>query len=326
MTTSGRPSCSTNVRPNFEASCRSIAELFIVVEHAGTPGKIARITHINEQGFEPDGIALDPDSFVTSVSLKRESQTRSYTYFQLETGYQSGPIAAIEEQVFKLGRVQLPIPGPLVAFVVASDMLYMAVANDLLIHINLKDTEKIIQIPLKLSVYKLFLDPSGRHLIITSQTGDNYYLYSKWKEFVPKPLKSFKMIIESVAWNSTFLLSPAGESSTSTREILLGGRNGVITEALLESKEEIFKNHDRYVNNLFTLPQRQPITGLNFQWFPAPDNKRGLVIASTTTRIYQFIGSPPDRRYEEGVRMFTSLFAPYKEAEPSMFISKYLPD
>ena len=28
----------------------------------------------------------------------------------------------------------------------------------------------------------MFLDPTGRHLIITTQSGDNYYLYAKWKK------------------------------------------------------------------------------------------------------------------------------------------------
>jgi hypothetical protein len=28
----------------------------------------------------------------------------------------------------------------------------------------------------------MFFDPTGRHLIITTETGDNYYLFSKWKK------------------------------------------------------------------------------------------------------------------------------------------------
>lgn len=31
-------------------------------------------------------------------------------------------------------------------------------------------------------IYKMFFDPTGRHLIITTETGDNYYLFAKWKK------------------------------------------------------------------------------------------------------------------------------------------------
>jgi vacuolar protein sorting-associated protein 18 len=195
----------------------------------------------------------------------------------------------------------------------------MASSNDVLIHINLKNPEKIVRIPLKSPVYKLFLDPSGRHLIIATTQGDNMYLYSKWKDFLPRPIKSFKMVIESVAWNTPFLLSIAGEVATGTRELLIGGRNGIIYEGLLESKEEIFKTHDKNVNSVFTLPERHPITGLCFQWFggPGTEGRRGLVVVTTATRIYQFVGVLPDRRAEEGIRMFSGLFATYKGTELS---------
>jgi len=42
-----------------------------------------------------------------------------------------------------------------------------------------------IEIPRKISegkIYKMFFDPTGRHLIITTETGDNYYLFAKWKK------------------------------------------------------------------------------------------------------------------------------------------------
>ena len=238
---------------------------------------------------------------------------------KLETGYFSAnaPYGVDNDPLFVLGRVQVDIPGSLVAFTVASDMLYMATSTDVLVHINLKNPEKVIKITLKAPVYKLYLDPSGRHLIIATSQGDNLYLYSKWKEFLPRPIKSFKMTIESVAWNRSFLLSAAGDISTGTRELLVGGRNGIIYEAVLDSKEDFFKGHDRSVNAVFNLPERQPITGLFFQWFPSPDFKRGLVVATTAARIYQFVGAAPEKRNEDGFRMFTPLFSTYKGAELS---------
>lgn len=30
-------------------------------------------------------------------------------------------------------------------------------------------------------VTKLFLDPTGRHIVVTTDAGDNYYLFHKWR-------------------------------------------------------------------------------------------------------------------------------------------------
>lgn len=30
-------------------------------------------------------------------------------------------------------------------------------------------------------VAQLFLDPTGRHIIVTTDSGDNYYLFQKWR-------------------------------------------------------------------------------------------------------------------------------------------------
>ena len=91
-------------------------------------------------------------------------------------------------------------------------------------------------------------------------------------------------------------------------------------EVVLDSKEDFFKGHDRSVNAIFTLPERQPIAGLVFQWFGGERGNvggRGLVVATTATRIYQFVGAAPDKK-EDG-RVFSGLFAGYKGAELSEF-------
>jgi hypothetical protein len=122
------------------------------------------------------------------------------------------------------------------------------------------------------------------------------------------------MVIESVAWNKAALLSSS--HSTSTREILIGARNGTIYEAILDAEEDFFKSQERYLNAVYTLRERQPITGLNFDFFPSIDPKRVLIVAITTTRIYQFSGTL-SRRPEEGGRVFGMIFATYREAAPS---------
>lgn len=166
-----------------------------------------------------------------------------------------------------------------------------------------------------MSIHKIFLDPSGRHLLITSQQGENWYLSRGWKK--PKLLKSFKMVVESVAWNKPALLSSA--HSTSSREILIGSSNGAIYEALLDASEDLFKSHDRYCQVVYLIPEKPRITGIKFDFFPYPDPKKALVVATTFSRIYQFVGAP-DRRPEESKdsgRVFTNIFAAYRDTAPS---------
>jgi len=186
-------------------------------------------------------------------------------------------------------------------------MLAMGLASNTLILIELAHSTQVIRIPLPpkpqdFTLYKLFMDPSGKHIIITSTQGENWYLYRSWKK--PRQLKSFKMVIESVAWNKAALLSTT--RPTSTREILVGARNGDIYEAMLDAEEDFFRSQERYVQRLFTVPEKQPVTGLRYDFFQSSEGPKALVIASTPTRFYQFTGSP-DRKSEEG-RIFTNFF------------------
>lgn len=125
------------------------------------------------------------------------------------------------------------------------------------------------------------------------------------------------MVIESIAWNRPFVLS--APHLTSTRELLIGARNGTIYEAALDAEEDFFKPHDRYLNAVFTLPERHPITGISFDFFPPTDPRKALVVVTTPSRIYQFVGVP-DRRPDEAGKVFSGLFASYRDTAPSELI------
>ena len=220
--------------------------------------------------------------------------------------------------IFELGRVQYTFPAALIAFAVCSDMLAMGLSTNAIVLIELSRSDQIIKIqlppkPTDFTIYKLFMDPSGRHIVVTSTQGQNWYLYRTWKK--PRQLKGFKMVIESIAWNKAALLSTS--NSTSTREILIGAKNGIIYEAVLDAEEDFFKSQERYLQAVFTLPERHPITGLRFDLFPSSEQKKALIVVTTPTRIYQFIGTP-DRKSEEGGKVFSSLFATYRDNVPSM--------
>jgi vacuolar protein sorting-associated protein 18 len=225
--------------------------------------------------------------------------------------------------IFELDRVQYTLPAPLVSLVVASDVLAMGLSSNVIVLIELSHADQVIKVPIsrkpsEFTIYKLFVDPSGRHLVITSLEGENWYLFRNWKK--PKQLKTFKMVIESIAWNKAALLSAS--HLTSTREILIGARNGTIYEAVLDAEEDFFKSQERYLNAVFTLPERQPITGINFDFFPSIDPKRTLIVAITTSRIYQFTGTLP-RRPDEGGKVFGTIFATYRETAPSASVCSH---
>ncbi|KAF7985304.1 hypothetical protein HWV62_6475 [Athelia sp. TMB] len=241
-----------------------------------------------------------------------------------ELQYPGGPEAA-NTPIFDLGRVQFEPPASITSLVVSSDILVMGLANNFILFIELAHAEQVIRIPIPrkstdFSIYKIFLDPSGRHLIATSQQGENWYLYRGWKK--PKQLKTFKMVIESIAWNKPALLSAT--HGTSTREILIGARNGTIYEAVLDAEEDFFKSQERYCQAVFSLPEKQPITGIKFDFFSPPnpqDPKKALILVTTTSRIYQFVGTPDRRADEEGrdkTRVFAGLFASYKDTAPKI--------
>ncbi|THH09346.1 hypothetical protein EW146_g8708 [Bondarzewia mesenterica] len=274
------------------------------VQHAASPagGLVhgSQLPHLRYEGFEPYG----------------QDDNRVADELNVEESHYADP--SMLDPVFYLGRVQYALPAPLVALVVSSDMLVMGLSSNVIVLIELahEENDVKIQIPRKpadMTISKLFLDPSGRHLIIASEQGENWYLFKGWKK--PKPLKTFKMVIESVAWNRSALLSSS--HLTSTREILIGARNGTIYEALVDAEEDFFKAHERYLLPVFTLPERHPVMGIKFDFFPPIDPKKVLVVVTTQSRIYQFVG-PPDRRPEDGGRVFSGLFARYRDTAPNI--------
>lgn len=193
----------------------------------------------------------------------------------------------------------------------------MGCSNNLVVMIELSRPEQVIKLPIlrkpnEMTLHKMFLDPSGRHLIITSTQGENWYLFRGWKKF--KQLKSFKMVIESIAWNKAGLLSMS--NSTSSREFLIGSSNGTIYEALLDAEEDFFKSQERYVSPVFTLPERLPITGIHFQLLPPQEPRQAAVLITTHSRIYQLIGNT-EKRGEDNSRLFTPVFTKYRDLAPS---------
>ncbi|KAF9015512.1 Pep3/Vps18/deep orange family-domain-containing protein [Cyathus striatus] len=254
------------------------------VEHA--PVALPQISY---EGFEPSPYGL--------ADARAESQDE-----YMDTASEAG----VDAPIFDLARVQYAFPASLTSMAVSSDTLAMGFSSNILVLIELSHADNVIKIPVgkpnEMSIYKIFMDPSGRHIIITSTQGENWYLYRT-------------MVIESIAWNKAALLSSS--HSTSTREILIGARNGTIYEAVLDAADEFFKSQERYLQSVFSLPERHPITGIKFDYYLPTDPKKALVLVTTATRIYQFVGIV-DKKSEDVGRVFSALFAGYKDVAPKI--------
>ena len=273
------------------------------------------------EGFEPT--VYDEEAIADGLGTAVSPSSIDYLRLALTAAQDQVDSTVLAAPLFELGRVQYTLPAPLLALAVSSDLLTMGLANNVIVQIELSRSEQVVKIqiprkPTEFSIHKLFLDPSGRHLVITSLQGENWYLYRGWKK--PRQLKTWKMVVESIAWNKAALLSSS--HSLSTREMLVGTKNGAVFEAVLDAEEDFFKSQERYLQAVYSLPERQPVTGLKFDFFPPSDPRKAHIIITTPTRIYQFVGMP-DRRGDDGGRIFLGLFASYKDSAPSQSFPVY---
>lgn len=144
----------------------------------------------------------------------------------------------------------------------------------------------------------MFLDPSASHLIITTTSGENYYLHTQSRQ--PKVLSRLKGVrIETIAWNPSL-------PTASTREILVGATDGNVYEVYIEPSNEFYRREEKYLKAVYKLPEG-PITGL---WVEVisdkPDGR--LVVLSTATRLFHFAGRVGRPGQEGAGSIFSKLF------------------
>lgn len=140
-----------------------------------------------------------------------------------------------------------------------------------------------IDIPKKPSdssiVRRLFLDPTASHLIISTTSGENYYLHTQSRQ--PKPLSRLKNVtIDAVAWNPS-------QPTASTREILIGSPDGNVYETYIESSTEFYRREEKYLKLIHKT--EGPVTGLWIEEVPDRSDYRRVLIAANG-RLLFFVG------------------------------------
>jgi vacuolar protein sorting-associated protein 18 len=154
------------------------------------------------------------------------------------------------------------------------------------------------------TIERLFLDPTGSHLIIACKDSENFYMHSSYKKL--RTLHKTKGVyICSVAWNRK------EGTEKSSKPILLGGRNGEIYEMSLDDV-----NRDKYFKQVYQLTESPGVVcGIKWEAFHVgegddePPKYFAMVATAEPTRHYHFIGGPT----------FEGLFGRYKDVEHDRF-------
>ncbi|KAJ2792463.1 tethering complex subunit [Coemansia linderi] len=229
-------------------------------------------------------------------------------------GFITTTLDAEDAPIFSLDTVQFQVPNKIISLSVSNDILVLVIEGAKVLRIKLQEAHNIVEADIPLSPSSLracsaFLDPTGRHLLLSTPQGENFYYYEGWDS--AKPLSKFKsMEITAVAWNNKAWSAVGLPASSTTRTILFGTHDGKIYETELRpgNGDAKAKRCDLPVKCVAELPVRERVTGIAMEPFPAR-RKQHLVLIATGTRLYQVIGAAADleSRSSDRVAVFESM-------------------
>ena len=144
----------------------------------------------------------------------------------------------------------------------------------------------------------MFLDPSASHLIISTTSGENFYLHTQSRQ--PKALSRLKGVsIECIAWNPSL-------PTASTREILIGATDGNVYEVYIEPATEFYRREERYTHQVWKIPDGSA-TGIWTDEIPGKPDLRRVIVASHS-RLCHWIGRIGGKGREGSASIYAELF------------------
>jgi len=218
--------------------------------------------------------------------------------------------------IFNKQRINFDPPDPITHMCVCNSHLVMGMSTNILLCIDLDHPDSPNEVELLKSVDdgigSMFLDPSGRHLIVSMKSGENYYLtYGAKKAKAVAKLKGHK--ITCVGWNQHAV------TESSTDAVLLGTSKGSILETKLIAAEDthLFSaSVEQYVKKLHSF-SAVPVTGIEFDKMPSSGgHTEYFILVTLGNRLFQFIGSIPS---SPDPPIFHSVFARYSDM-PEHFV------
>ncbi|XP_031550189.1 vacuolar protein sorting-associated protein 18 homolog [Actinia tenebrosa] len=208
--------------------------------------------------------------------------------------------------IFRRQKINFRPPSNIADLVVCNNTVVVALSTNFIMRIDLANTNEIDTVELSRrmddTIYKIFLDPSARHLIICMNSQESYYLARNSKK--PKLLTKLRgHLISAVAWNKSKL------TETSTQTILLGTTKGLLFETEIEPEEKFFQGGiERFLKQLYDVnasgEKEEPTCGVMFEKLSSQDRKY-IIMVATLSRLYQFIGDVSNGETVDFLPMFT---------------------
>ncbi|RVE56185.1 hypothetical protein OJAV_G00233460 [Oryzias javanicus] len=194
-----------------------------------------------------------------------------------------------EKPIFNKQRIDFTPPEKINHLAVCNNQLCMSLGKETLLRIDLAKPDQPNQTELGRKddsrVHKLFLDPTGSHLLISLSNSECLYLNRNTQKV--RSLSRWRgHLIESVGWNK--LLG----NETSTGPILVGTNQGVIFEGEISANEgSLFNtNPDQYFRQVHSLEEDgRPVPVCCLEIERGLENKY-FIIATTRKRLFQFVG------------------------------------
>eukprot|EP01127_Copromyxa_protea_P018259 TRINITY_DN5700_c0_g1_i3.p1 TRINITY_DN5700_c0_g1~~TRINITY_DN5700_c0_g1_i3.p1 ORF type:complete len:460 (-),score=77.96 TRINITY_DN5700_c0_g1_i3:1658-3037(-) len=182
-----------------------------------------------------------------------------------------------ESETFSVSEVRYKPPSPIIGLVSNNNILVFALENGHIIRLNLLEPAGLedVEIVRGQTIVKMFLDPSGTHLLLVVNNEDTYYLPQNQR----RPQKLKVRGVESVAFQREV------QNPSQGVQILVGTNTGQVYEGFLRDGLQRY----RPVFNINT--EGMNITSLVFEHFPG-DETKFFTMAVTPDRIIQFVGGP----------------------------------
>ncbi|KAH7710425.1 Protein VPS-18, partial [Aphelenchoides avenae] len=192
--------------------------------------------------------------------------------------------SARDKGIFVRHNVDFVPKGSLTHLRVQNELMLLVLSGRKLQHIRLQNG-KTTDIPVPLSeqerVANIFLDYNGAHAIVSTTTGENFYVNMRSVQL--KPLKRFKGTVTAVGWNLEY------SRERETGFIVLGTNKGQLTETNISANGTM-----AYVKTLVNDVSEDKafaVTDLQMHQQSEDTSDRWILLVCTTGRLYVLAGA-----------------------------------
>lgn len=133
------------------------------------------------------------------------------------------------------------------------------------------------------SVYKIYLDPTGRHLLVATENNELYYFSRASKKF--KSISKLKgNLVTAVGWNKS-------SNEKSTDAILVGTKRGLVFELAINASNEGFLNQniDSYCKQVYNFGSSTFITGIEIFHLKKENSSGASAPSNNVENIYAIL-------------------------------------